>query len=151
LAFVLAAVTGCPEPSDLEDPDQYPAPLGAPAPAAKSACETPCALALLGAKGCGVCHTKDAPAAFSRLDLSSPSPAARLLDVPAQHLAEPPLAAGACPTSDKLIDSAAPENSWLLKKITGQDGACGDPMPGVALADGDLKCLEDFVACVAAK
>jgi hypothetical protein len=34
-----------------------------------------------------------------------------------------------CPPNALLIDSANPEESWVLKKLRGEQGECGDPMP----------------------
>jgi hypothetical protein len=88
------------------------------------------------------CHnTLDA---FAGLDMTDPSTLrAKMVDQVAMHgdigcnmpgtpfracdAAE--LVALGCPTDAKLIDSANFDNSWVVKKINGAQGECGDPMP----------------------
>jgi hypothetical protein len=90
----------------------------------------------------------------------------RLVNVPSKHIqidcdpgplyteCIPPPAA--CPTGDKLIDTAVPANSWTLKKLDG--GAnCGDAMPFAPGDDPmtgwgpDAKiCLQNFFNALAA-
>jgi hypothetical protein len=51
-----------------------------------------------------------------------------------------------------LIDSASPEQSWVLKKLRGEQGGCGERMP---IAPGNLTtngwgperqaCYEDWI------
>jgi hypothetical protein len=104
---------------------------------------------------CKLCHYANMPNAsppmpsLGQLDLVSPNVEERLKDVPAKHveiIAPNPV----CPSGDKLIDSANPANSWLLKKLRGQQGSCGDKMPQTStLTAFDQACLEDFVYCVA--
>jgi hypothetical protein len=60
-----------------------------------------------------------------------------------------PFAAGTCPTDDELIDVETPAESWLLKKVNGQQGACGMRMPVRPLQAPDLTCVETYVNCVA--
>jgi hypothetical protein len=57
----------------------------------------------------------------------------------------------ACPPNALLVDSANPEESWILKKLRGDTG-CGDQMPlppGNSTASGwndaRLACLEDWI------
>jgi hypothetical protein len=73
-----------------------------------------------------------------------------LKDAPAKHVEiEQPDAV--CPVGDKLIDSANVDNSWLLKKINGMHGTCGQLMPLGSFLDGaDRQCLTTWVRCVAA-
>lgn len=120
---------------------------------ADSVCETPCFRAIVsqGAIACKVCHSAN-PAArldMGTLDMESPGYAARLKDEPSAHKGIVGDASG-CPKGDKIIDSANPANSWLLKKILGQQGACGTVMPSTgALSPADQACMQTFVNCVA--
>jgi hypothetical protein len=111
-------------------------------------CRTPCSDQIFeAASSCKLCHA--AAIKLGGLDLESPSRAARLKDAPAKHLdsARPD---AQCPVGDKLIDSSNVENSWLLKKITGRQGTCGDAMPlGVPLNEAERQCLTAWVRCVA--
>lgn len=60
----------------------------------------------------------------------------------------------ACPTGDKIIDSATPANSWMLHKIQGTQNGCGDPMPApssnLSLSDADKQCLATLITEIAA-
>lgn len=99
---------------------------------------------------CKLCHGSALQS--SGLNLELPDVTARLKDVPAKH---GDLAMGMtpadCPVGDKLIDSANPEASWLLKKITGQQGNCGTVMPSAGtLSPAQRACIETYVHCVAA-
>jgi hypothetical protein len=159
---------GCPEPADLDNPEIYPKRGGATGGTAAggtaaggtaaggtatggtatggtpggATCESTCMTNVL--KGCTSCHGEALK--LGMLDLQTAGYTARLKDQPATH-AE---AMGTCPTGDKLIDSANPMNSWLLKKVSSQHGDCGDAMPlGAGLAGDDLKCVQDYVSCVA--
>jgi hypothetical protein len=62
------------------------------------------------------------------------------------------LIAKGCPPNALLIDSENPEESWVLKKLRGQQGPCGDQMPmapGNAIPNGwnaeRLACYEDWI------
>jgi hypothetical protein len=62
------------------------------------------------------------------------------------------LVAKGCPPNTLLIDSANPEESWILKKLRGQQGMCGDQMPispGNTPSNGwnseRLACYEDWI------
>jgi hypothetical protein len=156
---------GCPQPADLQDPQQYPLPggssggstTGGSATAGTTSggsatggsgggatCETPCMATVITT--CKTCH--GAALKSSDLDLEAAGYTARLKDVPAKHGGL--MGAPACPMGDKLIDSANPAESWLLKKVSSQEGDCGDPMPqGTGLAGDQLKCVQDYVSCVA--
>ena len=116
-------------------------------------CETPCAVQIFSQELvlCKLCHGDALKS--SELDLERPNVTARLKDVPAKHR---DLAVGAtpadCPVGDKLIDSANPEASWLLKKITKQQGNCGTAMPSTGMLKADeVACLNRYVHCVAAQ
>jgi len=104
---------------------------------------------------CKLCHTSKSAAQFglqsSGLDLESPNVTPRLKDVPAKHLDIPPSMPAMCPTGDFLIDSANPQNSWLLKKVKGQQGTCGTqmPQPPTSLRGDEIACIENYVYCVA--
>lgn len=139
--------TGCPEPADLADPAMYPAPV---APMTEM-CETACIKDVFQVKasGCKICH---GPTPLGALDLVSPGFTDRLRDVPAKHVEiAPPASPGDCPTNDKLIDPNNPNASWLLIKVRGMQKTCGTQMPTAPLPAGDMKCVEDYVACVAGK
>lgn len=157
---------GCPEPGDLQNANVYPAPTpsggsgstaggtsgGSTAGASSggstgAACETACMTAIITAPGgCTTCHGAKTRLSGT-LDFETSGYAGRLRDMPAQHVGSTP---GPCPTGDKLIDSATPANSWLLKKVTGMQGGCGTPMPAAGLSATDQTCVTTFVNCVAA-
>jgi hypothetical protein len=169
---------GCPEPADLDNPEMYPKRGGTAGSTASggtasggtasggtasggtassgtassgtasggtasfAACETGCMTQVLD--GCTLCHGDALKSAM--LDLKTAGYSARLKDQPATH-AE---AQGPCPSGDKLIDSGNPAESWLLKKVAGAQGTCGTEMPpSAALTGTDLKCVQDYVSCVA--
>jgi hypothetical protein len=161
-ALTLFAV-GCPEPADLQNPDAYPAPTPPPAGGSGSsagsgagggaagggstlaACETPCMTTVLAAQ-CKLCHSTMLKLSGT-LDFETPGYSARLKDKPAEHMGSTP---GPCPTGDKLIDSATPANSWLLKKVTDMQGMCGTVMPApTPLPAADQACFTTYVNCVA--
>ncbi|MDF3065940.1 MAG: hypothetical protein K0R38_1541 [Polyangiaceae bacterium] len=158
---------GCPEPADLDNPEIYPkrggdtgasgsATGGSSSATAGSAtggsatgggnlaaCETACMADILVT--CTACHSS----AFKlgMLDLS-PGYTARLKDQPATH--SEVVSPADCPSGDKLINSAAPDESWLLKKVSAAQGTCGGPMPAPSgLAGAELQCMKDYVSCVA--
>jgi hypothetical protein len=154
-ALALFAV-GCPQPGDLQNPEDYPAPKGGQAStggsgtsggaATGSECESACMAAIIKAT-CKTCHGTAAKLGGT-LDMESPGYAARLKDHPSEHEAVAPGAM--CPTGDKLIDTMKPADSWLLKKVMGQQGTCGTPMPvGTPLTTADQMCFQTFVSCVA--
>jgi hypothetical protein len=98
-----------------------------------------------------ICHKTGAtPNAGASLDLESPGANKRLIDVPATHGG---VAANAtCMPGQKLIDSAMPDNSWLLLKLTTAtaDQKCGSQMPiGPLLSDTDLTCVKKYIQDVA--
>ncbi len=162
---------GCPEPADLQNPEMFPKPGGsgvsgsgtggtaaggsaaggtaaggtaAGGSAMGSSCESDCMATVL--KSCTICH--GASLKFAMLDLEAAGYTARLKDVPATH--GDIMGTPNCPASAKLIDSATPAESWLLKKVSSKEGDCGDPMPqGTGLTGDNLKCVEDYVSCVA--
>lgn len=115
------------------------------------ACATDCLRDVLtgAAISCKLCHGAPPSVALGGLDLASPNLALRLRDQPATHADVPP--GSVCSPLDKLIDVARPEQSWLLKKVRGQQGSCGDPMPQATppLTAEALACLEQYVDCVA--
>ncbi len=103
------------------------------------------------------------------LDFTDPfKVAAQVVDQPAMHgdinCAQPgepfrpctleelePLCAGSAATSTLLIDSANFENSWVLRKLNGEQGTCGEQMPippGNSVSNGwnDARkaCLERY-------
>jgi len=159
-ASVLALfAVGCPEPADLANPGDYPtatagtntgtaggATAGTGGSASPSAaCESTCMASIIGAT-CKGCHGKAIKLAGT-LDLETAGYTGRLKDKPAEH---PLLDASAmCPTGDLLIDSAAPANSWLLKKVSNQQGTCGAVMPSPPLTSEEVACVQTYVTCVA--
>ena len=128
---------------------------GSASNAGSSPCETQCVQKILsGPTKCALCHQgQPSPNGLqsSGLDLQSPNVTARLKDVLSKHTDLPP-PNNICPTGDRLIDSSNPEQSWLLKKLKGQQGTCGDRMPQTGVIPAaDLACLETYVYCVAAQ
>jgi hypothetical protein len=116
-------------------------------------CETQCFHNIVNAvgNGCKTCHSAYIKLDMGTLDLGSPGVSARLKDAPAQHKGVTG-DTGGCPQGDKLIDSAHPENSWLARKILGQQGTCGTVMPSTgALSLADQVCMVTYVNCVAAR
>ena len=152
---------GCPEPADLQDPNAFPKPAAGGASTAgtsgggssSTSCEVPCIVDVFQTQPtlCKLCHTAPPGLKSSGLDLASPGFTARLKDIPAVHGDLGAMMATAmCPTADKLIDTANPANSWLLKKIHGEQGTCGTPMPSTGMLTADQKtCVETYVKCVA--
>lgn len=111
-----------------------------------SPCETACMTALF--RKCTVCHGSALQS--SGLDLEKPGYTARLKDQPAQHgqISGTPT----CPSGDKLVDSMNPTASWLLKKVSAQEGECGDPMPAPSGSSADeIACVTTYVNCVGGK
>jgi hypothetical protein len=144
---------GCPQPGDLENAEAYPADPSVPKAGSNgggsggmsggTACEdTACVKEVLTT--CNGCH---GAAKLGKLDLQSAGVASRLKDVASAH--DSPGPGAQCPTGDKLVDSANVAESWLLKKITGQQGTCGTKMPAEGLEGAQLQCMKDFVSCVA--
>ncbi|HVY27055.1 MAG TPA: hypothetical protein VHB79_10910 [Polyangiaceae bacterium] len=152
---------GCPQPGDLENANAYPPPPGGNTAGSGGSgtggsgtmvnCETACLASIINATGtgCKTCHSDMVKLDMGILDMASPGLSARLKDEASQHKGITGDTSG-CPMGDKIIDSANPANSWLLKKITGQQGTCGTVMPSTgALSAADQKCVSDFVYCVA--
>lgn len=154
-------VSGCPEPGDLEHVDSYckpgqsmvgannqvtgctDSPSGGSGGSGAMSCETSCMTALI-AGTCLTCHSKGAPQ--GQLDLESAGLSARLKDQLAKHATvDNPQA---CPSGDKLIDSATPSASWLLKKVSKQQGGCGMMMPPQGASEADIACVSAYVSCV---
>ena len=129
---------------------------GQPSNGPLSVCETPCVQAIFtkDVADCKLCHSSPGGLTSSGLDLQSPNVTARLKDVPAKHAdISPPGSFPNCPVGDKLIDSANPTESWLLKKIRGEQGPCGTqmPQPPTTLTLTERACVETYVFCVAAQ
>lgn len=77
------------------------------------------------------------PATFT--DITCPDPAGGLLPVPCVP--------ASCPQGALLINTTAPAESWMLKKLLGTHGDCGDAMPlppGEITAEGRA-CLESWI------
>jgi hypothetical protein len=158
---------GCPEPADLENAGQYQPPAGGgsattggsassgSATGGSAAMGEPCEVACVtdifqkSQTLCALCHNNKGLMS-SMLDISSPGFTGRLRNVAAKHgdlgMGGGPME---CPTGDKLIDTATPANSWLLKKIDGAQGTCGTPMPSTGTLSADQKtCIHTYVSCV---
>jgi hypothetical protein len=92
----------------------------------------PAAVAELFAKNCASCHQGHWPA--GGLSWEEPRIAAAV-DRPSREV--PGL---------KIIDTAAPRSSYVLKKVRGEKGIDGSRMPpGRALGAGEIKVLEDWI------
>ena len=162
-ASVLALfAVGCPEPADLANPQDYSAAAGTGTGTAGStgggvaggtggmapssaSCESTCMTSVIDTT-CKVCHGKALKIAGT-LDLETAGYTDRLKNKPAEH---PSVDASACPTGDKLIDTETPANSWLLKKVSNQQGTCGTMMPASPpLTSDQLSCFQTYVSCVA--
>lgn len=159
---------GCPEPADLEKPESFASP-GAPAggsasggsasggtatggsasggSSSSSSCEVACVTSMFTSL-CGTCHSNALK--FAQLDLTTAGVSSRLKDQPSTHGDLPAGMNTGCPTGDKLIDSATPANSWLLKKVLNQQDNCGLLMPqGSELTADEKTCMQTYVNCVA--
>jgi len=115
-------------------------------------CDTACIKDILQVQStlCALCHN-NTTLTSSGLDLKSDGFTARLRNIPAKHTDLPAgMTAADCPVGDKLIDTTTPSASWLLKKIEGQQGQCGTPMPSSGMLTATQKtCMETYIACVA--
>jgi hypothetical protein len=131
--------------------------VGSPGVPAPHACESACfeKIRTGSVASCKLCHASKTAAMgglqSSGLDLESPNITSRLKDVPAKHQDLPPTMPAMCPSGDLLVDTVNPHNSWLLKKIKGQQGACGTqmPQPPTLLRGDEVACIEAYVYCVA--
>lgn len=167
LSALSVLAIGCPEAADLQNPCNYatpeaPTPAGGPETKpppcgtkvmmeAKDPCEVSCVDQIFKNPAlCGICHDGNpGKAMFSKLDLVGANYTKRLKDVAAVH-GDLPAGKTTCGTGDKLIDTANPSASWLLKKIDGMQGTCGDAMPTTGPLSTDQKaCLTTYVSCVA--
>lgn len=100
------------------------------------------------AKSCTIpsCH---APPVAAGLDLDSPNVNTRLIDVVATHGSASP--STGCVANQKLIDSANPDQSWLILKLSTDGKTCGLPMPiGSPLTSDETNCLKKYAQDVAA-
>ncbi len=117
------------------------------------ACETACVQQMFKRDmlTCKLCHGN--AIRLGDLDIESPNPTARLKDVPAKHAGLAlGMTAADCPMGDKLIDTANPDASWLLKKIRGEQGNCGTSMPQTGTLTTEQKaCITSYVYCVAGR
>lgn len=118
---------------------------------------------LASATGCARAGCHNASFKAADLDLGSPGVESRLINVDAPHsdiscpnpdggVIKVPCVPASCPTA-KLVDTAIPANSWLLKKIVGTEvGECGAAMPiapGMLTAE-QKDCLIQWVNALAA-
>jgi hypothetical protein len=174
IAFSMFAV-GCPEPADLENPP--PNMTGGTGTTATAGtgnttagtgttggtggvipnCESDCIkkMFVMDVQPCKLCHGTGT--ALGGLDLQSAGFTDRLKDKPAKHtdgMGPPEAPLPGCTSADLLINSAAPEASWLWKKVTGTQGAaCGTPMPQPpsTLTSTQTACVKTYIECVAGK
>lgn len=133
VALVTLALAGCGGGSEAADDSPAPPTCDVRALFATDG------LAEVGCSG-ALCHS----AGILHLDLESGSLEARLLD----READPE---GPC-AGELLVDSAAPQDSLLLRKVDGTS-TCGAPMPLTnpsALTDEQVTCIEQYVRFVAA-
>ncbi|MEO6601659.1 MAG: hypothetical protein ABIQ16_17415 [Polyangiaceae bacterium] len=94
------------------------------------------------------CHAGPAAVAAARLDLSSANVNTRLIDVLATHELAPIDAP--CVAGQKLIDSANPDQSWLVRKLTAAGATCGSRMPiGPELPADEMACVTKYAQDVA--
>lgn len=79
----------------------------------------------------------NAPATFT--EITCPDPAGGVLPVPCMP--------ASCPQGALLINTTTPSESWMLKKLQGVHGDCGDAMPlppGKVTAE-EKACLESWI------
>jgi hypothetical protein len=128
-----------------------------------------CDLPVAFSKSCARTGCHSALDAHADLDFSILSNIpAMLLDQPARHgdincaspgmpfrECQPSELPAACPPNALLVDSANPDESWVIKKLRGESG-CGDPMPlppGNSVTSGwdaaRQQCLEDYFYWIA--
>ena len=158
---------GCPGPADLANPQDYPVAAGTTSTGggatagtgtgggtSPATCETDCVKDIFQKQQvlCKLCHqAKAAPDGLQSagLNLEADGFTDRLKNVPAKHT-DLPMGKTECTAGDKLIDTANPSASWLLKKIQGKQGNCGDPMPSSGMLSATQKtCMETYISCVA--
>ncbi len=83
-------------------------------------------------KKCAVCHKGQYPPKALSWE---PSRIAAAIDAPSQEVPEL-----------KIIDSAAPESSYILKKVRGESGIKGTRMPPTkALGADEIRVLETWI------
>jgi uncharacterized membrane protein len=84
-------------------------------------------------KNCAGCHKGRTPAKGLNLE---PANLAAIIDAPSSGV-----------PGAKIVDRAAPEASYLLKKVRREKSVAGRPMPpGKALAAEELRVLEEWIA-----
>ena len=89
--------------------------------------------------GSAICHGGQATSPAAHLDLTSPGVEHRLVGV----------ASESCP-GELRIDPDAPDESFLLGKITEPPAACGDRMPIVGiLSTNEIACIRAWIHGVA--
>jgi mono/diheme cytochrome c family protein len=97
-----------------------------------AAAEVPDNVKALFGQRCAGCHKGNSPPKGLNLE---PANVAAILDAPSREV--PGL---------KIVDTKAPEASYLLKKVRRESGIAGKPMPpGKALAADQLQVLEAWV------
>jgi hypothetical protein len=109
-------------------------------------------------RSCGRAGCHNPTSNVAGLDLRTPGATARLIDVPATYeditCPNPdgyglpvPCVPSDCLPGRKRIDLVNPEQSYLLMKLNGTQGNCGDQMPIVPgmLTESELTCLQDWL------
>lgn len=100
--------------------------------AARSQSQVPANVVSIFAKNCLACHQGSAPAKGLSWEAQK---IAAAIDAPSRAVPQ-----------FKIIDTAAPESSYVLKKVRGEKGIQGKPMPpGKALDPAAIKVLEDWI------
>ena len=98
-----------------------------------AAADVPDGVRTLVKQRCVKCHKGKFPPKGLNLE---PANVAAVLDRPSKEM-----------PSLKIVDTKAPEASYLLKKVRRESGIAGKPMPpGKALAADQLKVLEAWVS-----
>jgi len=97
-----------------------------------AAAEVPDNVKAIFGQRCAGCHKGKFPPKGLNLE---PAKAAAILDAPSREVPEL-----------KIVDTKAPEASYLLKKVRRESGISGRPMPpGKALAADQLQVLEAWL------
>jgi hypothetical protein len=103
------------------------------------------------------CHRGAPTQAPSRLVLTPDAGlVGRLKDVPAKHLdifcidQNMFCTPAVCDMTALLVNSASPEQSWLITKLRGTQNGCGDRMPSEEYDPAKQQCLENVARAIAA-
>lgn len=144
--IVAASLAGC--PGTLDNPSQFSEGVDGSADSGGSGgsggsapqCDIPVASVpeQLFAPTCGTSSCHDASVPAGELDLVSPGVEGRLLDKPSSQC-----------TTETLVDTTTPANSFLLEKVSQVPDDCGDRMPlGGVLPPEKIACVRDWIDLV---